>query len=356
MSGGQTPLHLRVGKCDPAATVPLSRRLIRVLNPLHKAQWNEKAAAHLLSRAAFGGTPEEIAAVHALGVDRAVANFTQWPAASTSTPLAPAWAHPRDLKTLRQEARMAKQAGDKTKIKAARKIEGDEILDLRGWWLQQLATSPAPLVEKMTLFWHGHFATSMEKVKDGYWMWRQNDTFRQHALGNFNALTKAISRDPAMMIYLDLRQSRREHPNENWARELMELFTIGIGHYTEQDVKEGARAFTGYRVNLTTQQSRFAARQHDEGPKTFLGKTGNFNGDDVIDILTAPPACAEFIGHKLCRFFVEDEPTPALVSAVAERLRAHRFDFAPVLRELFTSAEFYSERVQRAQIKSPAQF
>src|SRR5438874_7955364 len=164
----------------------------------------------------------------------------------------------------------------------------------------------------MTLFWHGHFATSAKKVKDGYWMWLQNDTLRHHALGNFVTLTKAISRDPAMMVYLDLAQSRREHPNENWARELMELFTIGIGNYTEHDVREAARAFTGYRLNLTTQEFWFAPNRHDAGLKTFLGRRGNFNGDDIIDILTRQPACAQFIAKKLCRYFVADEPAQSL--------------------------------------------
>ena len=131
---------------------------------------------------------------------------------------APDWAHPRDLRAIRMEARAAKQSGDASKMREARRMEGDELLDLRRWWLERIATTPAPLLEKMTLFWHGHFATSAEKVKDGYWMWLQNDTLRHHALGNFVTLTKAISRDPAMMVYLDLPQSRREHPNENWAR------------------------------------------------------------------------------------------------------------------------------------------
>ena len=206
---------------------------------------------------------------------------------------------------------------------------------------------PAPLLEKMTLFWHGHFATSVQKARDGYWMWLQNDTLRHHALGNFVALTKAISRDPAMMIYLDLPQSRREHPNENWARELMELFTVGIGNYTEQDVRESARAFTGYRLDLATQRFRFAPNQHDAGAKNFQGRAGNFNGDDIIDILTKQPACAEFIGRKICRYFIEDEPSVQLVNLVAERMRAHNFEMKPLLWEIFCSEEFYSERVMR---------
>ncbi len=290
-----------------------------MLTLLPKARWDERAATHLLNRAAFGGTPEDIAATAAKGLQSAVHDLLE--VGSTAGHVsAPDWARPRDLRAIRMEARAARQSGDASKMREARKMEGDELLDLRRWWLEQIAITPAPLLEKMTLFWHGHFATSAEKVKDGYWMWLQNDTLRRHALGNFVTLTKAISRDPAMMIYLDLPQSRREHPNENWARELMELFTVGIGNYTEQDVRESARAFTGYRLDLSTQRFRFAPNQHDAGTKNFLGRTGNFNGDDIIDILIQQPACAEFIGRKICRYFVEDEPSGQLVNLVAERI------------------------------------
>ena len=326
-----------------------------MLSQLPRSRWDEGAAAHLLSRAGFGGTPEEISAVHAKGLERAVHDLVE-PGAEAYEVAAPGWAHPQDLRDLRREARMAKERGDNSKVREVRKMEGEELLDLRRWWLGWMGATPAPLVEKLTLFWHGHFATSAEKVKDGYWMWRQNDTLRRHALGNFVSLAKAISRDPAMMIYLDLPQSRPEHPNENWARELMELFTVGIGNYSEQDVRESARAFTGYRLNLATQEFYFAPRQHDAGPKKFLGRSGNFNGDDIIDILTSQPSCAQFIGRKLCRYFVADEPDTALVNSVAERLRAQKLEMKPVLRELFSSNDFYADAVVRAQIKSPVQF
>jgi uncharacterized protein (DUF1800 family) len=219
-----------------------------------------------------------------------------------------------------------------------------------------MMNGPAQLLEKMTLFWHGHFATSAQKVRDAYWMWLQNDTLRRNAIGSFATLVKEISRDPAMMIYLDLQQSRKEHPNENWSRELMELFTVGIGNYTEDDVRAGARAFTGYRINYTTQRFRFAPIQQDLGMKTFMGHTGPLNGDDIIDILVNKLACAQFIGKKLWRFFVEDEPSQQIVDRITSRIRSHNFEMRPVLREIFTSGEFYSDRVMHAQIKSPAQF
>src|SRR5579864_618030 len=208
----------------------------------------------------------------------------------------------------------------------------------------------------MTLFWHGHFATSIQKVRDAYWMWLQNDTLRRNALGNFSGLVKKISRDPAMMIYLDLQQSRQEHPNENWARELMELFTVGIGNYTEQDIRESARAFTGYRIDFTTQQFRFAPFQQDHGEKKFMGRTGSLSGDDIIDTLVSRPACAQFIGRKLWRFFADDDPPGAIVDSVAATIRKHNFEIRPVLRDIFSSAEFYSDRARGSQIKSPVQY
>jgi uncharacterized protein (DUF1800 family) len=159
-----------------------------------------------------------------------------------------------------------------------------------------------------------------------------------------------------MMIYLDLQESRKEHPNENWARELMELFTVGIGHYTEEDIRESARAFTGYRLDNTTQDFQFAAAQHDNTQKTFMGKTGPWDGDDVVDILMGKPACAEFIAAKLWRFFVEDEPPGKVVSALATRLRAADYEIRPVLREIFSSAEFFSKSGMHSHIKSPIEF
>lgn len=328
-----------------------------MLTPLASSKWDEAAAAHLLNRAAWGGTPAEIAAVHKKGVTAAVRDLVDF-RSDALTPSPPDWAHPRNLREMRMDARFAKQRpeADRTKQRNLQMMEGEEILSLRQWWLEQMLNSPAPLLEKMTLFWHGHFATSVQKVRDAYFMWLQNDTLRRNALGSFGTLVKKMSRDPAMMIYLDLQQSRKEHPNENWARELMELFTIGIGNYSEQDIRESARAFTGYRVDMTTQQFRFAPGQHDHGSKTFLGRIGPLTGDDVIDVLVNKPATAQFISRKLWRFLVEDEPAPGAVEAVAERLRAHNLELRPVLREILSSAEFYSDRAMAGQIKSPVQF
>lgn len=330
---------------------------MNMLTPLPDAKWNDATAVQLLNRAGFGGTPNEIERVRQKGLIAAVRDLVDIKSAGANVP-PPAWAHPRNIRAQRMQIKAAKDRGEnfQSKRRQIQMMEADEIVDLRRWWLDRMLNGPAPLLEKMTLFWHGHFATSIQKVRDAYWMWLQNDTLRRNAFGNFGALVKKISRDPAMMIYLDLQQSRQEHPNENWARELMELFTVGIGNYTEQDIRESARAFTGYRIDMTTQQFRFAPFQQDHRSKTFMGRTGNLNGDDIIDALVSKPACAQFIGRKLWRFFVEDEPSKEIADAVADRLCAHKFEMRPLLREIFTSAEFYSDRVMGSQIKSPVQF
>jgi len=328
-----------------------------VFDPLPTQSWNYETAAHLLNRAAFGGTPEEVESVRKQGLAATLRHLLDETVEAANIP-APAWAHPENIKEQRMEIRAAKEEGGEAidKMKEFRRRQGENLLDLRRWWLERLATTPAPLLEKMTLFWHGHFATSAEKVQNGYWMWLQNDTLRRHALGNFVTLTKAMSRDPAMMIYLDLQQSRREHPNENWARELMELFTVGIGNYSENDIRESARAFTGYRVDMTNQQFRFAPRQRDDGAKNFMGKTGDLSGDEIIDILARQPACSKFIARKLWRFFADDEPSPQIVDALAARIRGHNYEIRPVLREMFSSAQFYARGALRSQIKSPVQY
>jgi len=328
-----------------------------MLTPLDESKWNEANAAHLLHRAGFGATPIEIERARQNGLAATVRDFVEVKADAANVP-PPAWAHPRNIRAQRMEIKAAKDSGEnfRTKIREVRMMEGDEMIDLRRWWLDRMLNGPAPLLEKMTLFWHGHFATSIQKVRDAYWMWLQNDTLRRNALGNFSALVKKISRDPAMMIYLDLQQSRQEHPNENWARELMELFTVGIGNYTEQDIRESARAFTGYRIDFTTQQFRFAPFQQDHGAKKFMGHTGNLNGDDIIEALVNNPACAQFIGRKLWRFFADDDPPGAIVDSIAATIRKHNFEVRPVLREIFSSAEFYSDRAIGSQIKSPVQY
>jgi uncharacterized protein (DUF1800 family) len=234
--------------------------------------------------------------------------------------------------------------------------ERDRVVGLRQWWLERMASGKRPLQEKLTLFWHGHFATSVQKVKDAYLMWRQNDIFRRNAAGNWLTLLEAVSKDPAMMIWLDQAQSRKEHPNENFAREVMELFVLGEGNYTERDVAEAARALTGWSMDRQTQQFAYRAGAHDTAAKTILGQTGNFEGDDVLRIITNQPQGARFIVNKLWKFFVEDNPSPEMVNALAAELMATKLEFRPVLRTMFLSEAFYAPTVVRNQVKSPTQW
>jgi uncharacterized protein (DUF1800 family) len=187
-------------------------------------------------------------------------------------------------------------------------------------------------------------------------MWQQNELLREHAFGNFGLMVKAISRDPAMLIWLDTRESKKDHPNENFAREVMELFTLGIGNYTENDVQQGARAFTGYRIDPRDETFRYAPFQHDDGVKQFLGQSGPFNGDDVLDIILRQPACARFIANKLWTFYAYEEPGPALVDVLASNFRQSNYEIRPLMRSMFRSAEFYSPDAVRTQIKSPVQW
>src|SRR6185503_10785129 len=206
-----------------------------------------------------------------------------------------------------------------------RKLAQREIVqrsfELQSWWLTELIATRAPLAEKMTLFWHNHFVSGLQKVRSPQLLYRQNVLLRKHALGNFGELLRAVSRDPAMLIYLDNASNRREQPNENFARELMELFTLGEGHYGEQDVKEAARAFTGWSVDPDTGEFLFRRPAHDDGVKTILGRTGSFDGSAVLDILLAQPQTAEFVAGKLWREFVSPVPDPVEVRRIARAFR-----------------------------------
>jgi uncharacterized protein (DUF1800 family) len=226
---------------------------------------------------------------------------------------------------------------------------------LQGIWLRRMIDTPHPLLERLTLFWHGHFATSIAKVNNPGLMQRQNALVRTHALGDFKALLLAMAKDPAMLVWLDSATNRKAHPNENYAREVMELFALGRGHYTEKDVQEAARAFTGSFVR----DDRFAevASQHDDGPKTILGRTGPFRGDDVAQILLDQAACAEFLAGKLYRLFIGevDPPTPELLAPVAEAFRASGYDVRVPVGMILRSRLFHDPAVRRKRVKSPVE-
>ena len=226
---------------------------------------------------------------------------------------------------------------------------------LTSWWLHRMRHTPAPLLEKATLFWHGHFATSASKVRDPQIMFRQNELLRQHALGNFGELVRGIARDPAMLLYLDSATNRKVHPNENFSREVMELFCLGVGNYSEQDIQQLARCFTGWEIQHG--EFKFNSYQHDYGNKNVLGKSGPFDGNEGLEIILQQPATAQFICAKLVQFFVADEPELPVeyIAPLAQRFRAAGLTVAPVLEAILTSRLFYSPASLGCKIRSPVE-
>jgi uncharacterized protein (DUF1800 family) len=323
-----------------------------MLSELSKEKWTCDTAAHLAARAGFGESPSRLEQWTQQGMEATIQELLH-PVSDTTPP--PNSVIPDQFAELREQARDATSPDEKVQARRAlRQAIKQQLYELINWWTQRMLTTPAPLVEKMTLFWHGHFATSGLKVRSPYKLWQQNETFRRHALGNFARLTKAISRDPAMMVYLDLQTSHLEHPNENFAREVMELFTLGEGNYSEADIKESARAFTGYRIDRF-EEFRFVKNQFDGGTKTFLQQTGNWNGDQIIDIILKQPAAAKFISSKLWKFFAYEDPDPQLIDKLAELFRQN-YEVRPLLETIFSSEEFYSQRARDAIVKSPVQY
>jgi len=313
-------------------------------------------AAHLLNRAGFGGTPTEIDSLMKKGPEEAVESFLKPDDDSDLFPR-PGIVEPSTRFDYHQRERAAANEDEKRRIrKEIRSLDYASMLDLRLWWLNRMRYTSAPLVEKATLFWHGHFATSEKKVNNSYMMWRQNETLRQYALGKFPDMLKAISRDPAMIRWLDLEQSKKNHPNENFAREVMELFSLGEGHYSEKDIQESARAFTGYRIQYDTGEFKMLDREFDSSPKTFFGKTGAFTGDDIINAIVAQPQCARFIGRKLWVFFAGSNPSTETVNKLGDILMKNGYDIGATLRIIFRSTEFYAPSIVHHQIKSPVQW
>jgi hypothetical protein len=227
---------------------------------------------------------------------------------------------------------------------------------LRAWWLYAMHRTPHPLREKMTLFWHNHFATSIVKVQRAVLMYQQNVLLRRHALGKFRPFLEDISKDPAMLIWLDSNNNIKGKANENYARELMELFSLGVGNYTEQDIREAARAFTGWHTD--GEKYDFNRRFHDDGAKTVFGKTGDWNGDDVVHLCLEKPASALFIVRKMYRYFVSEtaKPPDALLAPLAEVFRKSDHDIAALVRAVLGSRHFFSAHAYRQRVKCPAEY
>jgi len=286
--------------------------------------WDRAAAAHLLGRAGFGGTPAEVEAALASGFEATLAGLFE------------------------------ERAPDAALARGAEKLlAGGDIDVLAGLWMARILSGAAPLRERMTLVWHGHFATSWDKVSEVRMMNAQNELFRQHALGDFRVLLHAVARDPAMLRWLDGDDNVKGSPNENFARELMELFALGLGAYSESDVKESARAFTGWG----TEGMSFALRprRHDAGPKTVLGQTGNLDGDAVVDIVLAQPACSRWIARRLLTELALPEPPPDAVEALAQVLTDSGWSLRAAVEAILASELFFSPAARRARIAGPVE-
>jgi len=309
-------------------------------------------ARHLLSRATFGATPAEIRAVEALDYVAAVDRLLEPGRTGALTP-EPAWVTERlaEMRKAEKESR-DKKGIDGKPLRIVRPAQ-EQARELRNWWIEEMLVTDRPMVERMTLFWHNHFTSSLAKVRYAPAMYRQNELFRREAFGNFGRLLKAVARDPAMLIYLDGVRSVARQPNENFARELLELFTLGEGHYSEAVIKNAARAFTGWSVDRESGAFRLHEEAHDPGPKTFLGQTGPFAGDDIVAILLKQPRTAELVVEKLWREFVSLKPDPVEVKRLAAILRNGNYEMKPVLRAMFLSPAFREPSTRGALIKSP---
>jgi uncharacterized protein (DUF1800 family) len=346
------------------------------LSPISSSDWSFDRAAHLLERAGFGGTPEDIARLAAMSPQAAVAALVDYHAIANDH-LAPfersdVWDPSlRDFPVSRVAAtERAQKTGEAmgVRIKPAGERRLQPVVDrffywlratvletrrLAHWWADRMVATNRPLQEKMALFWHGHFATGEEKIRDYRKMEQQLALFHRRATGSFRDLLVDVARDPAMLAYLDAAQNVKGAPNENFAREVMELFTMGVGHYSERDIREAARAFTGWIDDDLA--FKLDAAKHDDAQKTFLGRTGNFDGVDILAIILEQKVTAEFIAGKLYRFFVREELSEPLQARLGAVLRDNDYEIAPLLRTLFLSRDFYSAPSFGTRIKGPVE-
>lgn len=304
-------------------------------------------ARHLLARTGFGGTPEDIRRLTSFTRADAVAHLLSRTTRRAATPPA-SWV--QTLPPLHRH----NQLPDAEK-KAFREARRDEGLELKQWWYRELLTTPSPLTERMTLFWHNHFTSSLHKVKWPAFLYRQNVALRADALGSFADLLMTMAKDPAMLRYLDTQTSRKDQPNENFARELFELYTLGEGAYTEQDIKQAARAFTGWKVDPRTGYFHLNRKQEDTGLKTVFGRSGAWSGEDILSMTLARAEVAPYLVTKLWREFISETPDPREVTRLAGPFRTGGYRIAPLLQALFTSEAFWAAEHRGALIKSPVE-
>ena len=349
------------------------------LAPIADSEWNRAKAQHLLERAGFGGTPHEIDKLARMTPRQAVRYLVYFegvdaqaiktqpafeesgifdagldpfpPSRPATTELAKARGEALGVKVKTSGNRPLQPVADKFFywLRASR-LETDRVAY---WWANRMLSSPTPLKEKMAVFWHGHFASSEEKVRDYRKMLRQLELFQKQGLGNFRTLLIGVAQDPAMLAFLDAGVNVKGSPNENFAREIMELFTMGVGNYSEHDIREAARAFTGW--SFSGLDFKIDNAKHDAAEKEFLGQRGNFDGVQVIDHILAHPATPAYIAAKIYRYYAREDLSPELRSALGERLKAGNYDIAAFLETIFLSRDFYSPACVATRIKSPVE-
>jgi Protein of unknown function (DUF1800) len=345
------------------------------LAPISASDWNYQRAAHLIERAGFGATPEEISRLAGMTPERAVASLVDYEVidASALKPFEESgiWDPgmdpfpPSRAEAVRRAREHGEGLGEKV-LPAGTQRRLQPVVDkffysltannietqrLGLWWANRMLVTPRPLEEKLTLFWHGHFATGQNKVRDYRMLFQQNRMLRANASGNLRDLLVGILKDPGMLVYLDNGENIKSHPNENFGRELLELFTMGVGNYSERDVREAARAFTGWTNDVLTY--KFDSAEHDFGNKTFLGRTGALNGDDIIETILAQPVTGEFVAGKLYRYFVREDISNDVKAELGRSFRASGYEIKPLMRRLLLSKDFYSAPSVATQIKSP---
>jgi len=307
--------------------------------------WNQRRASHLLRRMQFGAKKAEIQDILSDVPSFIVGNAVQQ-AKDALLPPAPDWVNETP----------PPEGSPETDFQEFFDKNEQWYIEYQQSWLDEMQENP--LRERMTLFWHDHFATELSKYQLAAFTYRHFTVLRKHALGNFKDFVREIGLDHAMLIYLDGVLNRKGEPNENYARELLELFTMGIGHYTQDDITEIARALTGYFVDYFTFEKGFYPPFHDAGEKTFFGRNGNFGYDDVIDIIfeERDEEIAEFICTKLYQYFVYEVPNPVIVQGLKEVFLDNDFEIAPVVETLLKSEHFFDDEIIGAKIKSPVEF
>ncbi|MEO1230374.1 MAG: DUF1800 domain-containing protein, partial [Myxococcota bacterium] len=346
------------------------------LKPLPAEEWNRATAAHLLERAGFGASPSEVDRWTSMGLRRAVARLVRFRGSPKDDlpPFDHSGIHdpgiepfpPSRPAATRLAAERGHAIGVSVKPTGNRRLQPVvnrffywlrasylETDRLAYWWADRMLRSSRPLQEKMALFWHGHFSVNESKVRDYRKHLQLLRTFHRHGLGQFRELVVGVAQSPAMLAFLDAGVNTKGSPNENFAREIMELFVLGVGHYREEDIREAARAFTGWNYKDLT--FVLNAEHHDSGSKTILGRTGAMDGVQVIDLLLEQPAAARFLVTKIYSEFVRAHPSPEVIEALAATFRESGYDIARLMETLFLSRDFYAPESMGTHIKGPVE-